>query len=710
MIAPLGHIIIVTALLVAVAGSVSSLLGGRLGDVYLIAWGRRSAFGLLGLVAAAAGVMLIALLTHDFSVKYVADVGSRETPIFFTVTSLWAALEGSILLWALLLSGYTCAFLWLSRKRSPALQPYITAILLGISAFFLFVIAWPGDPFQTVSPVPADGPGPNPLLQNSPIMGQHPPLLYLGFVGLSVPYAIALAALLTGNVDTSVFRLMRRWALVPWIFLSLGITAGMWWSYTVLGWGGYWSWDPVENVSLMPWLVTTAFLHSLQVQERRQMLKTWTMSLIIAAFLLSILGTFLTRSGVVSSVHSFTQSAIGPVFLTFFGVVLIGSLALLFARSRELSAPGALDAAVCRETAFLCNNLLFVAITFTILLGTLFPLIAEALQGTQLSVGAPYFNRIAVPIGLALLFLMGVGPALPWGATRLEDLQYRLLIPVSTGVGAILLFLLLGLRGVGTLVTFGLAAFVLAITVGRVREEIGRRRGNTREPWFRASRRLFAANPRRYGGYLAHIGALLVVIGIAASQTYDVRASGTLHPGQSLGVDGYALTYQGLRPHREPNRMVIATAISVTRGGRSLGTFLPSQDYYDTLSQPVVTPAVREEPTSSVLGLLQGRNPIPDLADLLHGRNPFEDLYVVLEDVRANPAHPSQSTATFLVLVNPMIGAIWLGGFSVGLGGCLALLPTRRRRRVRSSVEAKAPELQAPSELLAPRPAEEATA
>jgi cytochrome c-type biogenesis protein CcmF len=412
------------------------------------------------------------------------------------------------------------------------------------------------------------------------------------------------------------------------------------------------------------------------------MLKTWTISLIITAFLLSILGTFLTRSGVVSSVHSFTQSAIGPVFLTFFGTMLIGSLALLLARSRELAAPGSLEAVVCRETAFLCNNLLFVAITFTILLGTLFPLIAEAVQGTQLSVGAPYFNRVGIPIGLSLIFLMGVGPALPWGATDFYELQYRLLLPVIAGVGAILVLLALGLRGIGTLATFGLATFVLTVTLARIREDISRRRGNTQEGGVQAMRRLFAANPRRYGGYLAHVGALLVIVGIGASQTYDVRTSGSVRPGQSIALDGYSLTYQGLRPHHETNRMVVATAVSVTRSGRTLGTMLPSQNYYPTLAQPVVTPAVREEPSDMLLGVLQGHNPLPDLADVLHGRNPFEDLYVVLENIQPDQAHPQESTATFLVLVNPMIGAVWLGGFSIGLGGFLALLPPRRRRRV----------------------------
>ncbi|MBV9278585.1 MAG: cytochrome c biogenesis protein CcsA, partial [Chloroflexi bacterium] len=346
MISSLGHLAIVLALAVAVLGCGASFAAGRTGDAVLLAWGRRAAFTVLGLVAGSVLLMEIALISHDFSVQYVAEVGSRETPLYYTIISLWSALEGSILFWALLLSVYTAAFLLVYRDRPPQagtrqLQPYVTAILLGISSFFLLVIAGPGNPFGTVSPAPADGPGPNPLLQNHWMMGVHPVLLYCGYVGLAIPYAVALASLLSGVPDHSALRLMRRWALIPWVFLSLGIVAGMWWSYAVLGWGGYWSWDPVENASVMPWLVTTAFLHSLQVQERRGMLKTWTMSLIVLAFLFSVFGTFLTRSGVLASVHSFTASGIGPMFLAFFGVVLVLSLALLLFRSRELAAPGA---------------------------------------------------------------------------------------------------------------------------------------------------------------------------------------------------------------------------------------------------------------------------------------------------------------------------------------------------------------------------------
>jgi cytochrome c-type biogenesis protein CcmF len=433
----------------------------------------------------------------------------------------------------------------------------------------------------------------------------------------------------------------------------------------------------------MPWLVTTAFLHSLQVQERRRMLKTWTMSLIIAAWLLSIFGTFLTRSGVLESVHSFTQTAIGPVFLAFFGVFLLASVGLLIARSADLGVAGTLEATICRETAFLINNLLLIAITFTILLGTIFPLIAEALQGTQLSVGAPYFNHVAVPIGFALLFLMGIGPALPWGAARLSELQYRLLGPVAGGVAVVFLLLAIGVHGIGPLVTFGVAGFVLTVTFARIGADVGSRRRNTGEGTLSALGRLLRANPRRYGGYLAHVGVILAVIGIAASQAYVLRKSATLLPGEAMSVGGYTVRYMSFQPRPQSNRMVLQANLSTSRAGQSLGLLAPSLNYYTTMQQPVVTPAVREQPFDLVRGMVQGENPLPELGQLLHGRNPFEDLYVVLQGIDTKNAgkHNANRAIILQVMVNPMVGFIWLGGFLVGLGGVAALVPSRQRRR-----------------------------
>jgi cytochrome c-type biogenesis protein CcmF len=689
MISFLGHGVVALAVAAAVCGAVLAFTGGWSARADMVRWAERAAYTVLALVILAVLLMEYALVTHDFSVRFVADVGSRETPIFYTIISLWGALEGSILLWALLLATYSVAFLRFTRGRLGAVRTYACGVLMSAATFFLLVIAFPGDPFALVSPAPADGQGPNPLLQNNPIMAVHPPLLYLGFTGLTVPFAIAMGSLIAGQTGPEVLRAIRRWALVPWIFLTLGIFAGMWWSYAVLGWGGYWEWDAVENASLMPWLVTTAFLHSLQVQERRRMLKTWTMTLIVSAYLLSILGTFLTRSGVVTSVHAFTTSDIGPFFLVFLGIALAFSVAVIVARSGDLDAPGALDAVICRETALMVNNLLLVAITFTILLGTLFPLIVSATQGSTVSVGGPYFNNVAIPIGVALVFLMGIGPLLPWGATRLDDLQYRLLPAIAVAIAGTLALLVFGVRGIGTLAAFGMAFFVAAVAIGRTLGDARVRRANTREPRGAAFRRLLRANPRRYGGYLAHLGMMLVVIGIAASQSYGLRGQATLRPGQSVDVGGYVVTYHSFAVHPQANRMVFAANVSATRAGENLGTWVPSLNMYS--GDPVPTPAVREEPLDMLTGLLSGRNPLPDLAQLLHGRNPFEDLYLVLQGFDSSNAdkHNPNRTIVLQVIVNPMVGFIWFGGFLTGLGGLAALVPARRRRRVQET----APEL-----------------
>ncbi|MEE8572807.1 MAG: cytochrome c biogenesis protein CcsA, partial [Gemmatimonadota bacterium] len=358
--------------------------------------------------------MEIALLSHDFSVSYVAQVGSRETPTYYTAISLWSSLEGSILFWGWILSAYGALVAFVNRKSDSRLIPFAHGVMGFVGLFFYGLLTGPANPFGTVFPVPANGPGPNPLLQNHPLMGLHPPMLYFGYVGLTVPFAFAIGALLSGKVDDEWIRVTRRWTVAAWAFLSVGIVGGAWWSYEVLGWGGYWAWDPVENASFLPWLTATAFLHSVMVQERRGMLKLWNLSLIIGTFLLTLFGTFLTRSGILDSVHAFTEGVIGPLFLAFIALLMLVSLVLIAWRSDRLHSPGSLDAVVSRESMFILNNLLFVAFTFTVLLGTTFPLIVEAVNGNRVSVGPPYFNMVSIPIGVLLLFLMGVGPALPW--------------------------------------------------------------------------------------------------------------------------------------------------------------------------------------------------------------------------------------------------------------------------------------------------------
>ncbi len=634
---------------VALYGMVVAMLGAKRRNEALIESGRQAAYATFALMTLANLAMIWGLVTHDFSIDYVAQVGSRATPVFFTIISLWSALEGSILFWGWVLAAYTAAAVWATRRGLGPLAAYANGTMLGVGVFFYLLLIGPANPWNLVSPVPADGPGPNPLLQNHVLMAVHPPLLYLGYVGLTVPFAFAIGSLLSGRGDDAWLRVTRRWTLVSWVFLSMAIVAGMWWSYDVLGWGGYWAWDPVENASFMPWLTATAFLHSAMVQERRAMLRVWNLSLIISTFLLTILGTFLTRSGVLSSVHAFTEGTIGLFFLAFIAIVLLFSLVLLMGKGGALASQGSLDDPLSRESVFLVNNLLFTAFTFTVLLGTLFPLVAEAVRGVKVSVGAPFFNRMTVPLTVALLFLVGVGPVLPWRGGARDRVARRLRWPALAAILTAAVALTLGLRAFWSFLAFTFAAFTL---VSNAQEfafgALARMRAHGEAPW-RALGRLMMANNRRYGGYLAHMGVVALAVGITASSTFRSQRQATLEPGQSLAVEGYRVRFDRVRAWQEPHRWVIAADLTAFRGDRELGPLDPRLNFYNARQEPITTPAVRSRPG--------------------------DDLYVNLLAFEQDG-----STATLSVIVEPLVWWIWLGGFIVAAGGILASLPKRKAR------------------------------
>src|SRR5438067_13641843 len=453
MTASLGRLLILASLLVSTVGAILAFAAGAKKSIDGLKWARRFAFAFTACMTLATAVMEYALLTHDFSVSYVAQVGSRLVPTWVTIVSLWSSLEGSILFWGFVLGIYIAGATWLTRNEHIEYMAYAIGTWLVCGTFFGFLIAGPASPFVTIAQPPADGPGPNPLLQNHLLMIIHPPFLYLGYVGMTIPFGFATASLLRGRLGLAFLKPLRNALLLPWIFLTIAIMLGGWWAYEVLGWGGYWAWDPVENASLLPWLTATAALHSAIVMERRGMLKGWTLTLIQASFLLTILGTFMTRSGVFNSVHSFTQSAIGPTILIFLTAVLLFSVLLLAFRIDSLEAEGRIDSAVSREGMFLVNNLFFVVFTFTVLVGTVFPLVVEAVKGKQMSVGRPYFDAMVVPVGTALLFLLGVGPALPWGKTSRKEMLRALLPPLITGAIALIIGYAFGVRNAWTLVT-----------------------------------------------------------------------------------------------------------------------------------------------------------------------------------------------------------------------------------------------------------------
>jgi cytochrome c-type biogenesis protein CcmF len=644
----IGASAVMVALALSLAGIVFALSGARrqrrdlLQGAYAVAY---TNFALLGVATLA---MVWALVTHDFSVSYVAQVGSRATPPFYTVISLWGALEGSILFWGFVLAAYTAAVVYFNRHRGGAMVPYATATLLGIGVFFYVLLVLPANPFHLVSPTPADGPGPNPLLQNHPLMAVHPPLLYLGYVGMSVPFAFAVGALLSRAPDDEWIRTTRRWTVTAWMFLTAAIIAGMWWSYEVLGWGGYWAWDPVENASFMPWLTATAFLHSVMVEERRGMLRIWNLSLVTATFLLTILGTFLTRSGVLSSVHAFSEGPIGKYFLVFIAIVFVSSLGLIAGRSSDMQSRGKLDAAVSRETVFLLNNLLFTLFTFTVLLGTLFPLVAEAVSGAKVSVGGPFFNKMTLPICMGLLFLMGVGPALPWRAASRDTIKRELLLPGGVAVLVAIASIVLGARNVFAILAFSFAAFALFVNVRQF--TVGARarmRAHGEAPWT-ALVRLVAGNRRRYGGFVAHIGAIVAAVAIAASSAFRSETEATLKKGETMTLRGFTIRLDEIWAAQEPQRFTVGTDVSLVRGGAVAGRLSPRLNFYATSDQPISTPAVRSRAAG--------------------------DLYLNLMAFERDG-----STATIRMIVEPLVPWIWTGGMIIVLGAALSSWPARKR-------------------------------
>ncbi len=631
MTAALGRFLILTSVFVSAAGSMIGFAAGRKRSAEGLEMARRFAYGFAVLMVIATAVMEFALLTHDFSVGYVAQVGSREVPTWVTIVSLWSSLEGSILFWGLVLGLYIAGATWLTRGRHVDYMPFAIGTWLACATFFSFLIAGPANPFITVPNPQPNGPGPNPLLQNHMLMIIHPPFLYLGYVGMTIPFGFACAALLRGRLGHSFLRPLRSALLLPWIFLTIAIMLGGWWAYEVLGWGGYWAWDPVENASLLPWLTATAALHSAIVMERRGVLKGWTVTLVQASFLLTIVGTFLTRSGVFNSVHSFTQSSIGPTILVFLAAAMLFSVVLLALRINSLESEGKIDSPVSREGMFLVNNLLFILLTFTVLIGTVFPLIVEAVQGKQMSVGRPYFDSMVVPIGTALLFLIGVGPALPWGRATKQQALRSLLFPFASGVAVALIGLIAGVRNPWTIVTLlfgGYAAWVTVVQMSR---------GGTR---------VLRRGRRRFGGYVVHAGAVIVLVAIAVSSTMRTSKEVRLTRGEAASIGTYHVTFLGAEQRTEPHRQSTIARFAVTSNGRSVTTLEPRMNQYTMMREPIGT---------------------PDVHSTLTG-----DLYLSIMNV-----DPNSQTVSVLMLINPMVSWIWIAVLMMGVGGLIALIPTR---------------------------------
>jgi cytochrome c-type biogenesis protein CcmF len=623
-------------LVACVAGIVSQLIGLKGGRPQRLVHSR--GFALMAFLGAlvAAGAMERALITNDTTVRYVAEQSSKLTPFPFKEATMWGALEGSILLWALILGGYTLTVAWKFRKRlTDPLVGWAMLVLFAIASFFFALMLGPARPFQVFHPPTPnyDGPGPNELLQNHILMAFHPPMLYLGYVGFSVPFAFAIAALITGRVGEGWLVETRRWTLFAWGFLTAGIILGAWWSYEVLGWGGYWAWDPVENASFLPWLCGTAYLHSVMVQERRGMLRVWNLTLLCATFSLTILGTFLTRSGVVESVHAFSNSSIGPLLLGFFGLTVAVSVALIGWRGDRLRSPGRIDSPVSREGAFFANNLLFAAFAFVVLLGTVFPLLVEAVNNNKISVGAPFFDRMAMPIGIALLALMAIAPVLPWRASNAEVLSQRLFWPAVAGVGVLVVAFAAGARGFWPLLAFALGGVAAGSAVRQL--VLATRRNGWRGLLGRAN-----------GGMIVHIGVIMVAIALASSQAYVREGEFTLKLGQRAQVDGHTVQFLGMRTVDEPNRREVRSRILID----DQQVYEPRINQYKRTGREIGTPAVDTNFTG--------------------------DVYLSLQHYPTD----SDPSIGLRVLVEPLIMWLWVGGFVMVFGTALAAFPGRRRR------------------------------
>jgi len=642
--ATVGHTSIVLALVCALWGVLSPILSARLGQERYFAAARAAILGQFLLVTLAAASLIFALVTVDFSIRYVAFNTTRATPIYYRITGLWGALEGSLLLWEWILIIFSAIVTWVYSRRHRELMPWVLMIFSIVSAFFLAVIGFVSNPFEIVTPVPLDGRGLNPLLEDANMM-THPPLLYTGFVGLTVPYAFAMAALIVGKVDEAWIVTTRRWTITAWFFLTAGNLVGAWWSYHVLGWGGYWAWDPVENAAFMPWLPATAFLHSVQVQERRRMLKVWNLSLIIIAFSLTIFGTFLTRSGILSSIHAFSAGPVGTVFLGFLAFVLLGSFGLLAYRSEVLKGQAELDSMISRESAFLLNNIVLVSALFTIFLGTIFPLISEAVAGVQISVGAPYFNSVTVPIFLFLVFLMAVGPMIAWRRASWDNLKRNFTWPAIAALVFGLALFAWKVRDFLPLLGFTLLSFVVFSMFYDTGLALRARRRIAGEGVLSGLITLTRRNQRRYGGFVVHLGVVLIILGIAGSMTYSLEREATLGLKQSLSVGNYRIQFEGLRGTQQPTHFRVEGSFRVYHREQDQGLLQPALKFFPAQQSPI------------------GR--------AVHQTSLDEDIYLILSGF----SEIDRNQATLKVLVRPLVVWMWIGGFVITLGTLICILP-----------------------------------
>ncbi|MGE5262837.1 MAG: heme lyase CcmF/NrfE family subunit [Acidobacteriota bacterium] len=663
--ATVGAISIFVALVVAIYTTFAAWIGTRRHMPELINSARNGILAYAGLTTFAIGLIVIALYVHDFSIALVANSTSRDLQTIYTITALWSNQAGSLLFWSWILSLYSAVVVLRKWERDRDLMPYVIATLMALQTFFAFMLSFVTSPFARwwdvggrtvmslfappggVAFIPPDGNGLNPLLQH-PAMAMHPPMLYLGYVGFTIPFAFGMAALLSGRVGPSWLRTTRRWTIAPWLFLSIGLLLGGRWAYDVLGWGGYWGWDPVENAAFMPWLAGTAFLHSVMVQERKGMLKVWNMGLIIITFSLVLFGTFLTRSGVITSVHSFTESDIGVWFLSFIALVTLAATALLFTRLKLLRSEREIDSLLSREAFFLLNNLLFIGAAFAILWGTVYPLFSEMVYNQKLTVGPPYFNRIAAPLFGTILLVMAIIPLIGWSGATGPKLLRKLALPFALSLVFAAVTFVVGVRDLVPLAGYFLAFMVIVSTASELVQGGLARAHNTHEFFPTALRTLVERNRRRYGGYLIHIAVAMMAIGIIGSQVYATDETRALKQGESMDVRGYTLTYERLSPNFPSGEALMTSAsVGVFKDGQRVASLSPARGSYERQGETETFPAILSTPQ--------------------------EDLYLIIAGWEDNFA-----TVTFRAYVNPLVFWLWFGGFCLIVSTLVAAWPEER--------------------------------
>jgi len=625
---------------------VISLLGARLKREEMIKSGERAVLSVFVLLTFASIALFHAFLSRNFQLEYVASYSDRSLPTIYTISAFWAGNPGSMLLWAWLLSIFSAIVIYQNRRKNRELIPYILSILMTTSVFFLAMIIFTANPFKQLNFIPPDGRGLNPMLEN-PGMYLHPPTLYLGYVGFAIPFAFAMAALITGKTGEVWIRTTRKWTIFAWFFLAVGNMVGAWWAYYTLGWGGHWAWDPVENASFMPWLTGSAFLHSVMIQEKKRMLKTWNMVLIIITFILTLLGTFITRSGVIQSVHSFSQAGIGPFFLGFMGFVLVGSLTLLAFRLNKLQSKGELESLVSRESTFLFNNLILVGLAFAVLWGTVFPFISEAVKGTKITVGPPFFNQVATPLFLILLLLMGICPLIAWRKATPSNLRRNFIYPLVAAIAGAILAYIGGIRLILVLITVLLMIFVTTTIVLEFYRGTKARHRMANENYFKAFFTLIWRNKRRYGGYIIHAGVVLLFLA-TIGEGYKTEKIVNLKKGESVQIRQYNLKFENLSTFPTASKQVAAANLTVSNSGH-LKSITARKEWYPKQEQNWTRVAV-----SSTLK---------------------EDLYIIFSEFSEKG-----DNATFKIIINPLMIWFWIGGYVMAFGTVIVMWPDRREK------------------------------